>query len=144
MKIPVDRLVTASAAHPWLAIQGDTVLVRLFGGHVLATAVGPNVPEEGAFPVPKTSPCSFTLTFTAASKALPLRAAAFSALDEYGRVHVLTVTTAAGKPLPASIPQGTTITLRLSATLPTGEGQLRWTPQGSEPIVSWDFDVEID
>ena len=67
------------------------------------------VPEEGKFPVPPTTRC----TFTAASGAVPLAERAFTILDERGR-------------------------------LPTGNGRLRWAPTGAKPIVSWDFDVEID
>ena len=37
--------------------------------------------------MPKTSPCSFTVTFTAASGAVPLSAQAFTILDELGRLH---------------------------------------------------------
>ena len=42
------------------------------------------------------------------------------------------------------MPAGKAVTLSVSDVLPTGEGQLRWAPEGPEPIVSWDFDVEID
>ncbi len=143
-KVPVNRIVTATAAHPVLAIQGDTVLVRLSGGQVLATAVGPAVPEEGQFPVPPTSPCTFTITLTAATAKIPLSPAAFASLDEEGHLHVLHVTALGGGPPPPDIAPGQTVTLTMSGVLPTGNGQLRWTPAGATPIVSWDFDVEID
>jgi hypothetical protein len=32
----------------------------------------------------------------------------------------------------------------VSDALPTGNGRLRWAPVGVKPVVSWDFDVEID
>ena len=38
-KVKVGRLVHASAAHPWLAVEGDTVAVSLAHGHALVTAV---------------------------------------------------------------------------------------------------------
>lgn len=142
--IPVNRVVTATAAHPALAIQGDTVRVRVDGGQVLATAVGPVVPEEGKFPVPATSRCTFTLTFTAPTARIPLSAAAFTSLDEQGALHRLRVTAHGGGPAPRYVAPGQTVTLTLTAVLPTGNGQLRWTPTGAIPIVSWDFDVEID
>ncbi len=143
-KIPVGRLVTASAAHPWLAIQGDSVLVELGHGHVLVTTVGPAVPEEGQFPVPKTSPCSFTVTFTAASGDVPIRASAFSILDELGRLHHPVVTLRGDRTLPARLLPGHSLSLQVTDVLPTGGGRLRWAPSGAQPIVSWDFDVEID
>jgi hypothetical protein len=142
--IPVGRIVTASAAHPALAIQGDTVAVHLATGRVLATAVGPAVPEEGHFPVPATSKCTFTVTFTRASGLTPLSSAAFTSIDERGHLHRLRVTAQNGGRLPADIAPGQTVTLTIKGRLPTGNGQLRWAPEGAKPIVSWDFDVEID
>jgi hypothetical protein len=143
-KIPVGRRVTASAAHPWLAVQGDTVSVDLARGRVLATAVGPVVPEEGQFPVPETSPCTFNVTFTAASGAVPLSAKAFTIVDEDGRLHRPHVTGSGGGPPPSGVRPGQTVTLTVKDVIPTGDGSLRWTPEGTAPIVSWDFDVEID
>ncbi len=143
-KIPVNRVVNASPTHPWLAIQGDTVSVHLARGRVLVTAVGPAVPEEGQFPVPKTTPCSFTITLTAATSAVPLDPGTFTILDELGRIHSPSVTTTGGGAPPRAVLPGQTVSLTAKAVLPTGNGQLRWTPEGAAPIVSWDFDVEID
>jgi hypothetical protein len=42
------------------------------------------------------------------------------------------------------IAAGHAVILTLKTVLPVGGGQIIWTPSGSEPIVSWDFDVEID
>jgi hypothetical protein len=143
-KVPVGRVVTASAAHPWHAIQGDTVSVRLGGGHVLATAVGPAVPEDGKFPVPETSPCTFVVTLTSASGLVPITRGAFTIIDEEGHLHHPHVSAADGGPVPARVAAGRTVTLRIHEVLPTGNGQLRWSPEGRTFVVSWDFDVEID
>lgn len=136
--------MNASAAHPSLAIQGDTISVHLAHGGVLATAVGPVVPEEGRFPVPKTTPCTFTVTFTSASGVIPLNAKGFTILDELGRLHRPTVTATGGGVPPLRVPPGQTVTLTVKDILPTGGGRLRWAPERTAPIVSWDFDVEID
>jgi hypothetical protein len=143
-KVTVGRVVHASAAHPWLAIEGDTVAVTLRRGQVLATAVGPVVPEEGRFPVPRTTPCTFTVTFSASRGAVPLRAGEFTIRDEEGLLHRPRVALAGGGAVPRDIPPGRTVTLTVSDVLPTGAGTLRWSPAGGAPIVSWDFDVEID
>lgn len=143
-KVDVGRVVTASAAHPRLAIEGDEVAVRLPHGRLQATAVGPVVPEDGAFPVPATSPCTFTVTLAKASGTVPLRAAAFTVLDERGNLHHPQVSLRGGGTLPAAIPPGGRVVLRVHDVLPTGNGQLRWSPGGGKPVVSWDFDVEID
>ena len=75
---------------------------------------------------------------------MPLSASSFTILDELGAVHRPRVTTARGGPLPQLLAPGRTLVLTLSGILPTGSGRLRWAPLGGLPIVSWDFDVEID
>jgi hypothetical protein len=144
-KVPVGRVVTATPTHPWLAVQGDTVRVQLPKARVLATVVGPAVPEEGQVPVPKTSPCTFTVTLTSATAPIPVRPRQFAAIDEQGILHILKVRSLDGGAPPNQVTPGTTVELRMSAVLPTGEGRLAWAPlAGSRPIVQWDFDVEID
>jgi hypothetical protein len=86
-KAGTGRVLVATTARPKLAIEGDTVSIALRHGHVLATTVGPAVPEDGKFPVPPTSPCRFTVTFTAATGAVPLEAGSFTILDELGHAH---------------------------------------------------------
>ena len=143
-EVPVGRVVDASAAHPWLAVQGDTVHVELAGGNVMVTAVGPRVPEIGKVPVPSTSLCTFEVTFTSAAGVVPITPEVFTIRDEFGNYHYPKVTVQGGGAVPSRVPPGKTLTLAISDVLPTGEGQLRWAPEGHEPIVSWDFDVEID
>jgi len=140
----VGRVVTATPSHPWLAIEGDTVDVRLPSGRVLMTSVGPEVPEEGAFPVPKTSACRFVVTFAAVHGSIPVDQRAFEFLSEGGLTTGARVTRVGGGPLPKRIRPGRPVSLNVSAVLPTGNGQLRFTPQGHRPTASWDFDVEID
>ncbi len=142
--VPVNRIVQASRAHPALAIQGDTVAVDLAGGRVLATAVGPSVPETGRFPVPPTSPCTFVVTFAHVSGAIPIGAKAFAFIDERGRVRHPRVTAMGGGPPPRQILPGRPVSLTVYDVLPTGDGGLTWSPMGGRPIVAWDFDVEID
>ena len=143
-RVPVGRTLTATPAHPALGIEGDTVSVRLAGGHVLATAVGPQVPEEGKVPVPPTSPCTFIVTLAQGSSGVPLSTRAFTIVDELGRLHRPQVTMLGGEPVPARLPLGKTVSLKISDVLPTGSGTLNWAPVGPKPIASWDFDVEID
>jgi hypothetical protein len=141
---PADRVVTATASRSRLAIEGDTVAVRLPGGRAKVTAVGPAVPEEGQSPVPATSPCQFTVTLAAVHGSIPLSARDFRFLGEHGQRNGARVTLRGGGRLPRRIVAGRPVTLTLSAVLPTGNGQLQWAPLGSRPVVSWDFDVEID
>jgi hypothetical protein len=140
----VGRIVTATPTHPQLAIEGDTLAVHLAGGRAIVTAVGPQVPEEGAFPVPQMSPCRFAVTLAAVHGTVPIDSHAFSFLSEHGQVHRARVTLREGGRPPSHVTAGHPVTLSLSAVLPTGNGQLRWAPLGGRPVASWDFEVEID
>jgi hypothetical protein len=143
-KVPVGRILAASRSDPVLAVQGDTVSIRLARVRVLVTAVGPVVPEEGRFPVPATSPCTFTVTFARASAAIPHTAASFTILDDLGQIDYPRVTALDGGAPPRRVSPGQTLSLSVHDVLPTGGGRLRWAPGGPRPLVSWDFDVEID
>ena len=139
---PVGIAVTASVSHPQLGIEGDTIRVVTPNGTVMATVVGPNVPEEGQFPVPSTTPCTFIITLDRTTGDVRIDLGAFSVVDEQSRTHTLSLT--AGTPAPpAVVPAKGTATFQLTAVLPTGGGELSWAPAG-KPIASWDFDVEID
>ncbi|MFZ0091673.1 MAG: hypothetical protein WAL63_19375 [Solirubrobacteraceae bacterium] len=142
--VTVGRIVTATPAHPWLAIEGDTVRVELAAGATMMTSVGPQVPEEGQFPVPQTTPCRFVVTFAAVHGSIPLSRRAFSFLSEHGHGTAARVALRGGGRLPSRITSGAPVTLSVSARLPTGNGELRWAPDGTAPVASWDFDVEID
>jgi hypothetical protein len=142
--IPVGRVVQASAAHPALGIEGDTMVVHVGTAAVTVTMVGPQVPEQGQVPVPATSPCSFAVTLTHASAAVPLAGRDFTVRDELGHLHDLRITASGGAPAPARVGPGQTVTLVMTAVLPTGSGALRWSPGSPRPVASWDFDVEID
>jgi hypothetical protein len=143
-KIPVNRVLDASITHSVLTIQGTTVSVALPHGRALATAVGPSVPEDGRFPVPPTSPCTFVVTFAHVSSAIPLSRQAFTLVDEYGHIRHPRVTSMDGGPPPTRIVPGRPLSLKIYDVLPTGDGGLEWAPYGGRPLVSWDFNVEID
>jgi hypothetical protein len=142
--ISAHRMLQASAAHRVLAIQGDTVSVDLQRGRVLATAVGPTVTHPGRVPIPTTSPCTFTVTFSAATGAIALGTKAFTLVDELGRVHHPRVTALAGGAPPRWLLPGRTVLLTVRGVLPTGNGSLEWAPDGARPLVAWDFNVEVD
>ncbi len=142
--VSAHATLLASTRHRVLAIQGDTVAVTVRGGRALATAVGPTVPHAGRIPIPTTSPCTFTVRLTAGNSAIPLRARAFTLVDELGRIHHPRVTAPGGGALPRRLLPGQTLSLTVRDVLPTGNGSLQWAPTGPRPIVAWDFNVEID
>ena len=142
--VPVGRVVEASVGHPKLGIEGDTVSVVLPSSRMMATLVGPAVPEEGEFPQPLTVQCTFTVTLDHVSgQAVPLAARDFTVFDELGTRIPVTLTSPAG-PAPAAAPAGQRTTFDLVAMVPPGAGTVQWDPGTAEPVVAWDFTVEVD
>jgi hypothetical protein len=146
-KVAVQRLVHASPAHPWLAIEGDSVAVGLPSGHALVTAVGPRVPPGvvARVPLATAAMCTFTVTFAHLRGSLPLDPRAFTVLDELGQVVRMHVSALGGGPLPkAATGRSRPVSIAVRAMLPVGAGTLRWAPLGRHAVVSWEFDVEVD
>lgn len=143
--IPVGQVLQAFPGHPVLGIEGDTAHVELGSGGADIVAVGPQVPESGDFPVPKTSPVTFSITIDDVHGDVPLKAGDFVILDELGHSHHPNVTIANGSALPVEIATGHKLELEVQDDqIPTGSGDLQWRPMRGGPLVSWDFDVEID
>lgn len=143
-KAQVGQVIQASLAHQALSIEGEVIHVSLADGQVLATAVGPEVPEEGRFPVPPVTPAKFIVTFASATGKIPLKASDFTFIDEQGRLHHPSMTAVHGAAAPAHTVPGHPVSVMLHDILPTGDGGLSWTPEGRRPIATWDFTVEID
>ncbi len=140
----LQPVLQASPTHPQLAVQGDTVSVRLGRARALATVAGPAVPRHSPLAAPVATVCTFTVTIADRSGSVPLRERAFEIVDELGHVHHPTVSPAAGGALPRRLTAGRSVRLTIRAVLPVGGGRLAWSPSGSSPTVSWDFDVELD
>jgi hypothetical protein len=102
------------------------------------------VPEQGRVPVPETSPCTFIVTFAHASRAIPIATTSFTLIDARGRTHRPSVSSIGGGAPPSRVVPGHATSLRIHDVLPTGGGALVWQPYRGRPIVSWDYDVEID
>jgi hypothetical protein len=144
LKARVGATLNASAGHPALSVEGEPIRVHLAGAQVLVTAVGPQVPQEGHFPVPPVTPVTFLVTFAAASGAIPIHASAFSLTDERGNVHRPHVTGLRGGAPPTEVARGRPATVELHDILPTGDGGVSWTGGETRPLASWDYTVEID
>ena len=139
--VPVDRIVTASAAHPQLAVQGVAVDARLPAGQVQADVTGPAVPPFVAPPPPAVT-TTFTVSMRDISGTVPVRVGDFTIRDQTGRL-VAPLLVQGESPPPPAAPDGGTLRFQLTAVLPVGEGTLRWAP-GGQPTVTWDFVVEND
>lgn len=139
--LPVNRVVNASATRPKVGVEGDTVAVTLEAGHVLATVVGPAVPAS-VIPPPPTTQATFTVTLAAATGDVPINIAAFTIVDELGRLHHPQRPPGAIPPPAAPSSRGP-VTFQLTDVLPVGAGTIRWAPQGTQ-VMGWEFTVEID
>jgi hypothetical protein len=139
---PVDRVVTASLAHPQLAVQGVGVQVQLPTGHVLVTVTGPHVPPFVTPPPPAVT-ATFDVSMARPAGNIPISVADFTITDQLGRsFHPSLVQHEA--PLPGTLAAGRTTTFKVTAVMPTGEGRILWSPTHGHPIVGWDFIVEND
>jgi hypothetical protein len=149
---PSDRIVAATGAKPVLAAaEGDTVNAHLRAGSAYVTGVGPSVPNwvqnyahEGRWPAGSLAPSTFTFTVAAPKGVVPLKAGAFSILTAQGQIVHPAVTLAGGGALPATIKAGKPVNLTLKASLPEGEGSLRWAPDGNRVLVGWMYELELD
>ncbi len=130
----------ASAAHPQVGVEGDTIQIDLSSGSARATVIGPYDTVQGRYPVPETTPCTMRMTLSAVTGVVPIRAGDFTFVDELGKVYHPQVTQSS----PATSTARGTQQVSIHDTLPTGSGQLRWSPAGTGNLATWDFSVEID
>jgi hypothetical protein len=138
-----DSVLTGTAAKPALTTEGDGVLVQTATGSMLMTVSGPEVPGEGLPYQTDATTCTWTITISGATATMPITVADFSTIDHLGVIyHPMLV---AGQPVPpASIEPGQTVTFELRAVMAVGEGLMRWAPDSTKILASWDFVVETD
>ncbi len=137
-----DSVLTGTVDRPAITSQGDSVNVQLATGSVLVTVTGPEVPGEGLPYQTPTTTCTWTITMTAATTAIPITVGDFTALDHLGSVYRPALVPGQPKP-PATVAPGQTVTFELRAVMTVGEGLMRWAP-GQKILASWDFEVEND
>ncbi len=141
---PADQVLSASAAHPAIAIQGNSVMLHLAGGSALATAVGPDVPDRIQGSADLHTPATWDLTFADVHGTVPISTRLFTITDEQGMLLFPRVSVVGGGPLPRTVPAGRPFTLQLSTVVSVGDGKLRYAPSGAAWLAEWDFDVETD
>jgi hypothetical protein len=142
---PANQVLTATAAHPVYAIQGNSVRLRLAHGSALATAVGPEIPERIQGSADLHTRATWILTFTHVHGTVPISPSLFTATDEQGSLLLPRVSVVGGGPLPKTVPAGRLFTLRLTAAgVSVGDGKLRYAPGNGPWLAEWDFDVETD
>jgi hypothetical protein len=130
-----------SAADPAMSYAGSPVVITLDQGTVTANVQGPTFPAGTKLGATQVA-CTFAVVLSDASRAVALDTARFDVLDHQGTAHALQP--ASGQTLPATVQPGQTVTLDLVATVPAGEGQLRYAPDGTHTAAAWDYVVETD
>lgn len=110
---------------------------------MLITVSGPQVPGEGLpYQAPVTI-CTWVVTMSRATGAVPISPADLSSIDALGNVYLPAFVP--GQPLPPSVLRpGRKVSFELRAAMPTGEGLMRWAPDGRNIVAKWDFIVEND
>jgi hypothetical protein len=141
--VTADTELTGTTGRPAVTSQGDSVKVMLTHSFVHAIVSGPQVPGEGLPNQTPSTTCTWTVTLSGATKAVPITVTDFDVLDHLG--GVLPVALVAGQPVPPPVLLvGATSTFELRAVMPVGEGLMRWAPGGRQTVASWDFIVEND
>lgn len=130
-----------SAAAPALSYAGSPVVVALDQGAVTANVQGPTYPAGTTVGATQVT-CTFTVVLSGASATVAVDSTRFDVLDHQGGVHP--VQPAPGPTPPTAVEPGQTVTLDLVATVPTGEGQLRYAPDGTHTVAAWDYVTETD
>ncbi len=138
-----DTLLTGTVQRPALTNQGDRVKVRTAAFTVLVTVSGPQVPGEGLpYQAPSTT-CTWVVTMSGATGTVPISTADFTSLDDLNNVYRPQFVKGQPRP-PRLLRPGQTVTFELRAAMATGEGLMRWAPDGHNIVAKWDFVVEND
>ena len=136
-------MLTGTVQRPALTNQGDGVEVKTPAWSVLITVTGPQVPGEGLPYQAPTTTCTWVVTMSDATGPVPILPSDFSSIDDLN--HVYWPTFVASQPQPPKILRpGIKLSFELRAVEATGEGLMRWAPDGNNIAAKWDFVVEND
>ena len=138
-----DTVLTGTAQRPALTNQGDGVQVKTPQWSALVTVSGPQVPGEGLPFQADATTCTWVVTMSAATAPVPISTADFTAIDDENNVYRPTFVPGQPKP-PAVLRAGQKVSFELRAVEATGEGLMRWAPDGHDIVAKWDFVVEND
>jgi hypothetical protein len=141
--VKADSVLTGTVAKPALTTEGDSVKVLLGSSTALASVSGPEVPGEGLPVQTEATTCTWAVTITAGNAPVPIAATDFNTIDHLGAVYRPTFVAGEPKP-PTVLAPHTSTTFELRAVMVTGEGLMRWAPDGHHIVASWDFEVEND
>jgi hypothetical protein len=134
-----NGVVRGSAASPAMSYPGSPVTVELATGHVTVDVAGPSIPPDTKLNADQVL-ATFTITLRDADTTVSVTASQFDVLDHNGGVHPLTPSAS----VPPQADPHQNVTFALYATLPSGEGLLRYHPTASAVVAAWDYVAETD
>jgi hypothetical protein len=138
-----DRILTGSVAYPALTVEGDPVEVVTPTWKVLVDVTGPVVPGEGLPQVQPATYCTWTIELSHATGDVPVSIDDFRPIDQLGHTYFLSLPPGQAPP-PAVVRPGQTVSFQVRAFEATGEGLMRWAPDGNHIVAKWDYVVEND
>ena len=74
---------------------------------------------------------------------MPISVADFDSIDHLQTVYKPTLVPGQ-PPLPAALHTGQSLSFKIRAVMPVGEGLLRWAPGRDHIVAKWDYQVEND
>ena len=140
---PVDQTIDGSLAHPGLSVEGDFIQVKTPTFSALAVVDGPVVPGEGLPVIQGYTTSTFTIALSRVHGTVPINLADFDAIDARQTVYKMLLVPGQ-HPLPPTLHTGQDLSFKVRAVMPTGEGLMRWAPDGNNIVAKWDFQVEND
>jgi len=138
-----DTVLTGTVQQPALTNEGDAVEVKTPQWSVLVTVAGPEVPGEGLPYQAPADTCTWVVTMSDATGPTPISTADFTSIDDLGRVYRPYFVPGQPRP-PAVLRPGQKVSFELRVVEATGEGLMRWAPNGRNIVAKWDFVVEND
>jgi hypothetical protein len=140
---PVDQTIPGSVADPGLAVDGGYVAVQTPTFSALAVVNGPVVPGEGLPVIQSYTTCTWTISLSHVRGTVPISVADFDSIDHLQTVYKMALVPGQA-PLPSVLHTGQSLTFKVRAVMPTGEGLMRWAPDGNNIVAKWDYQVEND
>ena len=138
-----DAMLTGTIQRPALTNEGDAVKVKTSQWSVLVTVSGPQVPGEGLPYQATETTCTWVVTMSGATGSVPISPSDFSSTDQDNDVYHTVPVPGQPKP-PKVLHPGEQVSFELRVVEATGEGLMRWAPNGRNIVAKWDFVVEND
>ena len=138
-----DAVLTGTIQRPALTNEGDAVKVKMSQWSVLVTVSGPQIPGEGLPYQATETTCTWVVTMSGATGTAPISPSDFSSIDQDNNVYHPVLVPGQPKP-PKVLHPGGKVSFELRAVEATGEGLMRWAPNGRNIVAKWDFVVEND